>query len=234
MSVASARAQVLISLLFGDKLNSPKIEFGLAGGMNRSYLTDIDDSEGLNNFNLGFYFHLLMKNRSYISTGVMVKSTVGATGMPTYPVGDVEFDDVFKDGTQTKKINYFYVPIMYHYRFGDQRWFMEGGTMVGLRHKATDSFKAEDGGGEVEFVVKKNDDYTRFDIGAIAGAGYKFKKEQKSLSAGVSYYYGFIDVIKDGDVTANNSSLYFWIRIPIGAHKAEADRLKEEAQKEGS
>ncbi|WP_394774213.1 hypothetical protein [Flavobacterium sp.] len=34
--MAPARSQVLISLLFGDKLNSPFLEFGLDGGINLS------------------------------------------------------------------------------------------------------------------------------------------------------------------------------------------------------
>jgi len=66
------RAQVLISLLFGEALNTPKIEFGLVGGLNRSYLADLPGAEGLNHFNLGFYFHLNVKNNSFISTGLLV------------------------------------------------------------------------------------------------------------------------------------------------------------------
>ena len=49
----TSNAQVLITLLFGDALNTEKIEFGLVGGLNRSYILDIEDSKGLNNFNLG-------------------------------------------------------------------------------------------------------------------------------------------------------------------------------------
>ena len=104
---AALNAQVLITLLLGDALNSEKIEFGLVGGLNRSYILDIEDAEGMNNFDLGFYFHILMKKNSYLSTGVLVKSNVGATGMATYPIGDEDFDAVYEDGTLTKKINCF-------------------------------------------------------------------------------------------------------------------------------
>ena len=97
------KAQVLISLVFGEALNTDKIEFGLIGGLNRSYLNDITESEGLNNFALGFYFHILAKKNSYISTGVWVKSNAGATGMPTYLTGDASIDSLYKDGTLTKK-----------------------------------------------------------------------------------------------------------------------------------
>ena len=127
------KSQVLISLLFGEALNTPKIEFGLVGGFNRSWIYDIEDSEGLNNFNIGFYFHIMLKENSFLSTGVLVKSNVGARGMPTYPIGDDDFDSVFVDGELTKKINYFYVPIMYQQRFNN-RWYVEGGVQLGLRN----------------------------------------------------------------------------------------------------
>jgi len=39
------KAQILISLVFGEALNTPKIEFGMVGGLNRSYLTDLSGSE---------------------------------------------------------------------------------------------------------------------------------------------------------------------------------------------
>jgi hypothetical protein len=105
---AVLNSQVLITILLGDALNTDKIEFGLIGGMNRSYINTISDAKGLNNFNLGFYFHILMKNNSYLSTGVFVKSNVGATGMATYSMGDENFDAIFRDGTLTKKIPSFY------------------------------------------------------------------------------------------------------------------------------
>jgi hypothetical protein len=57
---SNLKAQVLISILLGDKLNTPNIEFGMIGGLNRSYLNDIAGSEGVNYFNLGFYFHFLV------------------------------------------------------------------------------------------------------------------------------------------------------------------------------
>jgi hypothetical protein len=64
---------------------------------------DIDGSDALTNWNLGFYFHILIKGNSFISTGVLVKSTVGAAGMATYPIGNADFDELFVDGSLTKK-----------------------------------------------------------------------------------------------------------------------------------
>lgn len=216
---STVKAQVLISLLFGNALNSPNVEFGLTGGGNRSYLKDIPTANGLNNFNLGFYFHLKMKNteNSYISTGVLVKSTVGATGMPTYSTGEADFDSLFASGNLTKKIHYFYVPVMYQHRFNDNRWFMEGGFQLGLRNKAQDIMDVSYEEGDLDYTVSTKDEYKHLDAGLVGGAGYKFKKEQKSLSAGFLYYYGLMNISEVSGTTLKNSSIYAYVRIPIGA-----------------
>jgi len=211
----TAKTQVIISLVFGKALNTPKIEFGLIGGMNRSYLNDIAESEGMNNFNLGFYFHILAKNSSYISTGVFVKSTVGATGMPVYSLGNAAFDTIYQGGTLTKKISCFYVPVMFHQRFNN-RWYIEAGPQFGLRTKANDIFETSTLDGDLTYTKDVKDQYTRLDAGLMGGVGYKFKKEIKSMAVGVSYYYGLVNVSKTPDVTMKNSSIYLYLKIPIG------------------
>lgn len=209
------KAQVLISILLGDKLNTPKIEFGMVGGMNRSFLNDLSGSSGLNHFNLGFYFHVNIKNNSFISTGVLVKSNVGATGLPVYSIGNPDFDTIYKGGTLTKKISCFYVPILYHHRFNN-RWYLEAGPQAGLRTKATDIFETSTTDGDLSYTTDVKDEYTRLDFGLTGGAGYKFKKELKSMAVGISYYYGLVNVSKIPDVAMHNSSLNFYMKIPIG------------------
>jgi len=214
-----SRAQILISLLFGDKLNTPEIEFGLVGGMNRSWIHTISESSGLNNFNIGFYFHINMFESSYLSTGVQVKSNVGARGMSTYPIGDPEFDDVFTGGELIKKLNYFYVPIMWHQRFHN-RFYIESGLQLGLRGKCWDNFKLENTyDGNLEYQRDIRDEIAAIDGGLVAGMGYKLKKQIKSTAIGVNYYYALKDVSKVDGVDIRNSSVYFYCKIPIGANK---------------
>jgi hypothetical protein len=215
---AALDAQVLISLLFGEKLNSPKIEFGLTGGMNRSYINTIPEATGINYFNLGFYFHILLKNNSYLSTGVLVKSNAGATGMPVYSMGDENFDEIYKDGTLTKKINCFYVPILFHQRFNN-RWYIEAGPQLGLIHKPVDIFEDEKLGGDLKFTLDVQDQYKYIDAGLLGGVGYKFKKEIKSMAVGINYYYGLVNVSKNPDQEIKNSAIYLYMKIPIGVGK---------------
>ncbi|MFO7668779.1 MAG: porin family protein [Bacteroidales bacterium] len=219
---AYLNGQVLISLLLGDKLNSDKIEFGLVGGMTRSYIYDISDSKGLNSFNIGFYFHILMKNSSYLSTGVLVKSNVGATGMDTYPIGDASFDSVYQHGVLTKKINSFYVPILFHQRF-NQRWYIEAGPQLGLIHQPKDIFEVSDFDGDLSYSRNVRDEYKYIDAGLLGGVGFKFKKQPKSMSAGINYYYGLVNVSERPDLKIRNSAIYLYMKIPIGAGKAEEE-----------
>jgi hypothetical protein len=214
----AANAQVLISILLGDALNTDKIEFGLVGGLNRSDIYSLSDGEAMNNFNLGFYFHILVKNSSYFSTGVLVKSNVGASGMPVYSMGDPDFDAVYQDGTLTKKIPSFYVPILFHQRFNN-RWYVEAGPQLGLIHKPVDIFEASKLGGDLKFTLDVKDQYKHIDAGVLGGVGYKFKKQVKSMAVGISYYYGLVDISADTAQKIKNSSLNIYMKIPIGVGK---------------
>lgn len=222
-----ANSQVLISLVFGEALNSEKVEFGLVGGINRSDIYTLDDTEMMNNFNIGFYFHILMKGNSYLSTGVLVKSNVGAKGMPTFPTGNEDLDLLYADGTQRKEINYFYVPIMFQQRFNN-RWLLEGGFQLGLRNKAENIFTVNVEGGDLKYTIDAKDDYKRLDAGLIGGLGYKLKKKTKSMAVGINYYYGLADVSAVADVNIKNSSFYFYFKIPIGTGKKEIETQSSE------
>lgn len=210
-----SQSQILISLLLGDKLNTGKIEFGLEGGYNRSWLSGIDEANGMGNFHLGFYFDILIKNDWYLNTGVRVKSSTGATKINPYSLGDPELDSVFVDGYVKRQIGYFYVPIHIKYRFSRQ-FFLNVGAQIGLRNSANDLFKNtyydKD---DVEFKYDIRSRITRIDAGLSGGVGYKFKGTGMNL--GINYYYGLTDIDKLEGMDSKNSTFYIYVDIPIGA-----------------
>ena len=226
----TSKSQVLISLLLGDKLNTGKIEFGLEGGFNYSNFHNLEESKSRPNFNLGFYFLLKVSDQSYLNTGVLVKATQGARGLDTYPIGDALADSLFVDGSLDRRINYFQVPINYHFRtnFG---LFLEGGLQVALRNGGQDYF--------LEDVLEKEDaalrvstksNYTTLDAGLLGGLGYKLKDREggiPGMSFGTKYYYGLVDVSRDANEELFNDSFYFYVRIPIGAGKAQDNNSAE-------
>lgn len=210
-----ANSQILISLLLGDKLNSDNLEFGLEGGFNRSWLSGIEEAEGMHNFHLGFYFDIRIKNNWFLNTGVRVKSNSGAKNINPYSLGDPELDSVFIDGNVIRKIGYFYVPIHVKYRFSKQ-FFGNLGFQVGLRHEAKDYFRNtyyDKDDSEFKFDIR--DEVKRLDAGLSGGLGYKFRGTGMNL--GINYFYGLVDVMKRDDIDSKNSSLYIYVDIPIGA-----------------
>lgn len=220
---SAAYSQVLISLLFGDKLNSPNIEFGLDGGVNFGSIANLENSKMLPMFNLGFYFDIKLKNQLMLHTGVIVKSTQGADQLDIYSLDNPTLDTAFSNGYVTRKVNQFSVPILLKYRFGNY-FHVEAGPMLALRSKGYDTFKNkvkdED---DLSYKVDIADNYKRIDAGIMVGAGFKISKTPKTTQFGVRYYYSFVDPVKDNPGKAQYfSSLYLYCSIPIGVNKAEA------------
>lgn len=224
----SVRSQILISLLLGDKLNSPNLEFGLEGGFNSSWLSGIDESKGLSHLHLGFYFDFRMKNDLWLNTGVRVKSNGGAKDLNPYSLEDPELDAVFLDGQVERKLRYFYVPVHLKYRFANKKQFyVMAGGQVGLRAKATDTFyNSYIDKNDVSFTKDIGDYIKRFDVGLSGGFGYKFKGSGMNL--GLTYYHGLMNIMETTDLpqynyTSKNSSLYLYVDIPIGAGYKDKD-----------
>lgn len=232
------QGQVLISLIFGDKLNSPTLKFGLDGGANFSTLSNISPSKYNSGFNLGFYFDLLLKKGKpwYIHTGVLVKSPMGADRLDAYHISNSDstaLDSLFSGGRVDRKLRYFNVPILVRYKFKNEL-FVELGPMLGLLYKANDVFYADiEEEQDLSYTNKVIDQYHRIDVGGMAGIGYHLDK-MNGMNLGFRYYYGFMDVLKDNPGKAQrNSSFYLYASIPIGAgEKAQAKQAAAKKEKQ--
>ena len=67
----NAKSQVLLSLIFGDKLNSDVLEFGLEGGTHFSNISNIEKDKALTVFSLGFYFDIRLKTNGTFLLGFL-------------------------------------------------------------------------------------------------------------------------------------------------------------------
>jgi hypothetical protein len=237
----TANSQVLISLLFGEKLNTEKLKFGLDGGVNFSNITNIDPSQYKAHFNLGFYFDLMLKEKTrwYLHTGVLVKSAMGPQGLDTYTIvtadsnENANLNSLFAGGTLERKLSYFNVPILIRYKFKNEL-FIEAGPSLGLLYKAYDIFYADVKDKEdLTYELEVRDDYHRIDAGVMAGIGYNVIKGT-GYNFGLRYYYGLTGLMKDnsGD-PQRNSSIYLFASLPVGAgEKAKAKAAAKKLEKE--
>lgn len=209
-----AHSQVLISLLLGDKLNSPNLEFGLEGGFNYTNIHGFDDTELLRNFNLGFYFDIRMKENLFLYTGVQVKSSFGMENLSEQDLEFLEVELEPIDGNYKQKVNAFMVPILANYKFKNHIY-VEAGPQVGLVYNGWVEFSSNIDSREVE-IKDYNDDLLNWFNGGLAfGTGYRLMKG-KGWTVGVRYYQGLTNVFKHKSGTTH-SSLHFKVNVPIGA-----------------
>jgi hypothetical protein len=212
-----ANAQVLISLLFGDALNTGNIEFGLDGGLNWTKLNGIDQADYLMGWNLGFYFDIKLSDPWMINTGVVVKGNMGTKNIPVYSLNDPVLDNLFADGgTVTRKLNYFSVPIMIKYKF-ENNIYVKAGVQLGLMYNGYDTFiKSVNEEDDLQHDVKIKDQYHPLDGGLAFGIGYRLMGGD-GMNIGINYYYGLIDVrIDDSTPSEFNQAIYLNVGIPIG------------------
>ncbi len=229
-----SHAQILITLLFGDKLNSPNIEFGLHAGANISTLSNIEGAKYVSNLNLGFFFDFRLSDKWSFHPEVLVKSTSGAKGLQTYEVGDPELDQLLIGSDLERQIGYIQVPILIKYKlkygFG-----IEGGIQPALRTSVYDVFTDEIFEKD-DFRFKNNikSDFTSLDFGLTAGISWRPGKDQKGMTIIARFTLGLVDILKDNPgKPQKNRAFAVGALIPIGVKKAEAARIEKEANENG-
>lgn len=225
-----AQSQVLISLIFGDKLNSEGLEFGLEGGYNFSTITGFESNKHLGTLALGFYFDIRMKDQLSLSTGVMVKSTYGIDKLTEADLALLNAETYTNPGDYSIRLKYFEVPILLRYKFKNHIY-AELGPQIGLMYKSYIQYDSDYEGQDARIRSYNKDEINRIDIGGMIGLGYILDKG-KGVTLGVKYYYGFVDVVKDIPGT-KNSSFLVKVNIPIGREKAAKKAAEKAAEQAG-
>ena len=228
-------SQVLLTLIFGDKLNSDGVEFGLDGGGSITKISNMDTKRYLNDWYLGFYFDLKTKANFNVYTGVHVKSRLGAGHLTDKDLEDLGVNPVLDldgnriDGTYSQKINSFLVPILIR-KYLKNNIYLEAGPQFGLTYKTFVEFEESTKNRETIIKDYNNSITNWFEADILAGAGYKFKKGT-GWTLGLQYFYGFTNVYKNRSGT-KNSGFFIRATVPIGRKKAEKRReMKEELRK---
>lgn len=214
---AFVRAQVIIALLFGDKLNSDEVEFGLVISPTITNITKTE-SKAKTELNLGLYFNVKMNDNLYLHPEVTVKGSFGAKDLPVYPTGNDSLDNLFSTGTVQRNIRAICLPMLLRFRIY-KPLFGQAGIQCDWLLNTKDVFKSEINGNDLRYTIKLEDEVPRFDIGLTAGLEFKLKKD-KGMSLGLRYYYGGTDILDTPAGTQMNTAWVFNVHIPIGAGKS--------------
>ncbi len=224
-----SQSQILISIILGDKLNSDGLEFGLDGGVNFSQISGMESKQYATNIHLGFYFDIRLKNQLWFNTGVLVKSSQGASALSEndvyalYPELDNFIDSA---GIYSQGLGYFNVPLMLKYKFKNHV-FIEAGPQVALLINANLNYTYEYDNVILNTSVGNRDSFNRIDAGLVGGFGYKLAKGT-GINIGAKYYYGLVDISKSGTLKNRNRVFYLKVDIPIGREKVKSNEKELE------
>lgn len=213
-------AQVIISLLFGDKLNSDKLLFGLHLNYTVSHLTDLEGAKNLGGLKAALLFNFKLKDQFRLQTELMPPMAFGTKGLTPYSLNDPGLDAQFQNGTIERRIWLTGITALGQYRVWDYVS-VEGGPELFLRFKARDKFIASPEAGDLTLEHNIKDQTSAFEAGLAVGASYQLGKGT-GMMFGLRYYWGLTDVMKND---AGNQQFRMWqitSGIPIGRKKKTA------------
>jgi hypothetical protein len=214
-------SQVIISLLFGEKLNTNQLEFGIVV---TPVWTDISDIEGKrrNGLDLGIYFNIHPDRKFFFHIEGVAKGAFGVKSLEPYPLGNDSLNDLFASGAVERKIKAFSLPVLGRYAI-TPKFFVEAGIQPDMMLKSKDIFRSKVNDNELEYTVNISEQITLLDIGVDGGVFYKFSKEKRSMGIGLRYFQGLTDIMKSTHGNQVNSAWQLNVTIPIGAGKVNAN-----------
>jgi hypothetical protein len=225
---STIRSQVLVSILFGDKLNTDKMAFGLVVGPGFSNISNIEGKPRAI-LDLGLYFTIRMKERWQAQIEMLPKVSFGAKDIPAYTVSDPVLDSLYSNGSVTRVIRAMTLSAFPRYKLSD-KFFVEAGIQANLRTQANDVFETKVNDNDLKYHNWIKYNVTKVDFGLAGGIIYRFRPAIHSMAIGIRYYAGLTDIMKYTDGGQMNRSILFNVYIPIGSAKAVA-KIQEEQNK---
>jgi hypothetical protein len=214
-SYNAVHSQVIIALLFGEKLNSGKLEFGLVVGPSVTNLTN-SESDYRVGLALGLFFNIWPANKFSIHAEMSPKSAFGAKNIAPYSLGNDSLDHFFEQGSVERIIKTMNLTILARYSISPH-FFVDAGIQPDILYKPKDIFTADFNENELTYTQELDDRFTRLDFQVAAGLFYKFKPDKGSMGIGLRYVRGVTDIDKFLKGTQSNIAWQLHVTIPIGA-----------------
>jgi hypothetical protein len=212
--------QVVIALLFGDKLNTGTLEFGIVVTPGLTDISNIE-SKHRNNLSLGIYFNIHPDKKFFIHVEGIAKGAFGAEELIPYSLGNDTLNGLFANGAVERKIKAFSLPILGRYAIAP-KFFIEAGIQPDMMLKSKDIFTTKVNGNELTYTTIISDQVALLDFGVAGGLFYKFRKDKRGMGIGIRYFQGLTDILPSTAGNQANSAWQLNITIPIGAGKVNA------------
>ncbi len=213
----STFSQVLIALVFGDKLNNGKIEVGIQLAAQGFQFTGIDDKADVG-FSFGAYLDVKLSNRLTIANYFMFKSPKGGRNIPEEYWFDRSVEISGNDISMKRHLSYLELTPMLRYNLSSA-WSVSAGPQLALNTKATDIYQEKTDDGTLTYRRHIRDHITLMDAGLAIDVQWRLMKG-KGMRINVRFAQGFINTSKDGEqIKIQNQTFQIGAGIPIGGKK---------------
>ena len=218
-SSSPASAQVVIGMLFGDKLASDNFNIGFEIGMNLSTVSDLNGAAVTRGTLFGLFGSWRFSEHYHLFTGLLPLSAKGAKDADPIPLNDPVLDPLIAAGKMERNLGYIDIPVLLQWaqhRDGGVR--IGAGPQLGILLSANDRYAATTPQGTP--VVVENDiekSVERFDAGIAFDAEYRITG--LGIGIGLRYYQGLTDLLKGSGPSLHNQVLSGSGRITLGGRK---------------
>jgi hypothetical protein len=213
-------SQVLIALVFGEKLQSETLTFGLNVTPTFSTISGLDGSTK-GGLGLGLYFDIKLSKNVFLHPEALPKSSLGVEQLPAYATGIDSLDTFFSNGHIQRNVRAISLPLLCRYRIKNLL-FAELGPQIDWMLKVRDTYQTDVNGDEATYTTDITEQFSRFDLGIAGGLHYKLKND-KGMGVGLRYFYGLTDIMKGHEDKQVNQALYMNIMIPVGTGKSAGE-----------
>jgi hypothetical protein len=225
----AARSQVLIALVFGDKLNTPNIEFGLNVGGNFTTLTNYPAAKYKTGLNIGLYFNFKLSDHWYLHPELLFLNQMGSRGINNRDLPDPQLQhETLETWVDAQYGTLIFLP---RYKLTNQLYF-EAGIHGSYLLSADDFFLIKpESDSELEYKKHARNRMNKMDVGFDVGLGYKFRKGE-GVNLSLRYSHGFINTQKDDAIPPEyNRGFHVHVGIPIGVGKEQVQEGVEKMER---
>lgn len=216
---APLQAQVLIGMLFGEKLATPTFNMGFEIGLNFATLNGLPGAERMNRTVFGLFGDWRFSEHFHLGAAFLPAAGRGANGLAPAFTGDPGIDSQVVGTTMSRSLGYIEVPVLLKWAPKRETGLRIGvGPSIGFVTGATDRYAASTAAGS-EYVLERDigDDLPDVDLGLSVEAEWRLWM----LAIAARYTHGFTDMRAAGTAAAVHSRVLTGTgRIYLGRKKA--------------
>jgi len=211
-----AHSQVLIALLFGDKLSSEKFQLGINLVGNWQNVTGWEGTKNRFSIGFGIYGTWKLSKKFALQPELLFKDPRGAAGVPADVFGNANLDPLLENAAVTMKLAYVSLPVLLKYHLTPS-FSLGFGPQIGYLSSARNEYVAQVY--SEEDLIFKDDIKSRlnkFDFALAFNLEYKLMRK-RGIHIGIRYYLGLTDIIKNNPGNSvRNSVIQINLGIPVG------------------